>query len=222
MTNYSTAPVGAQTQAAAGNANLVPLRRLDFQTKGSKWYEGTDFEKGYLVTSESHNADLHIDSIKLSEPNGKNNARIVADVYVTMADGLVAFGGAIWTTKDGTGFTFSVERRTYTKENGETGYVDSIRLGMAVTAQILRYAESKRIEQPVPWNVETNAQATQPAPANQAQYATNQGQYAPQGQAQPVYTQGQQFQANGPVQNGGYQNGQPVQNGGLPNGFTTN
>ena len=217
MTNYSTAPVGAQTQAAAGSANLVPLRRLDFQTKGSKWYEGTDFEKGYLVTSESHNKDLHIDSIKLSEPNGKNNARIVADVYVTMADGLVAFGGAIWTTKDGTGFTFSVERRTYTKENGETGYVDSIRLGMAVTAQILRYAESKRIEQPVPWNVETTAQATQ------AQYAP-QGQYAAQGQ--PVYAQNgqpaQQFQANGPVQNGGYQNGQPVQNGGLPNGFTTN
>lgn len=215
MSNYPTAPVGAQTQATAGSANQVPLRRLDFKTKGSKWYEGTDFEKGYLVTSESHNKDLHIDSIKLSEPNGKNNARIVADVYVTMADGLVAFGGAIWTTKDGNGFTFSVERRTYDKGNGEVGYADSIRLGMAVTAQILRYAESKRIEQPVPWNVETTAQATQPAPANQAQYA-------PQGQAQPVYTQGQQFQANGPVQNGGYQNGQPVQNGGLPNGFTTN
>lgn len=214
MTNYSTAPVGAQTQAAAGNANLVPLRRLDFQTKGSKWYEGTDFEKGYLVTSESHNKDLHIDSIKLSEPNGKNNARIVADVYVTMADGLVAFGGAIWTTKDGTGFTFSVERRTYDKGNGEVGYADSIRLGMAVTAQILRYAESKRIEQPVPWNVETTAQATQPAPANQAQQNFYQGQYSvPQGQ---YVAQGQ------PVQNGGYQNGQPVQNGGLPNGFTTN
>lgn len=123
------------------------LRHFEFKTVGA-WYQGANFKDSHLVTSENQNVNLGIESIILLEPNTKADNNILANVAVTTT--AVDFNGTIFLSKDGESLVFNVESREY-KVGSETKWTPVFNVKQAVSAQILRHAESRRLETPIAW-----------------------------------------------------------------------
>lgn len=121
------------------------MLKINFDKTGN-WYEGLDFEGSHLVTSEKHNADLGISSIRLTPANG-DSARVLANVRVYFSNGLEMFG-TLYPSADGNGLNFGVDRRDWIdKATGEKRYQDiNVRVPMSIQAQIMRYATTKATE----------------------------------------------------------------------------
>lgn len=118
------------------------MLKINFDKSGN-WYEGMDFEGSHLVTSDKHNADLGISSIRLKKPNG-DSERVVASVRVYFMNGLEMFG-TLYPSNSGEGFNFGVDRRDWIDgATGEKKFQDiNVRVPMAIQAQIMRYATTK-------------------------------------------------------------------------------
>ena len=122
---------------------------LDLE-KTAVWYLGTDFQNAELVTDQSQNLALGISGIKLTKPRG-TDPRVLASVKLILTNGIL-IDGTVYRGKTNTDMmTFGVQQRTYQKDDGTVGYANmDVTIPRAISAQILRYAHTKRAEAAAP------------------------------------------------------------------------
>lgn len=141
----------------------MPNLTVDF-SRDSLYYRANrgDYRNAHLVTSGSHNAALGINHIALLAPS-KPTANLICNVIIETVIGRV-YGG-VFTNKRVEGISLDIHQREYTDANGAKAYASVISLDSAVTAQVLRYVESRMTVEVI---VHNNG-----AGEGQAQYAIN-------------------------------------------------
>ena len=120
---------------------------LDFERKGP-WYMGVEFEDSHLVTDKNHNQNLGISSIILREPKSKES-EVLASVLIRFTNRLEV-EGAIYPAKNGSEMNFNTQQKKLFRQDGSEYYIPvDVRVPMAISAQVLRHAETKRKEEAV-------------------------------------------------------------------------
>ncbi len=165
----------------------MPNLTVDF-SRDSLYYRANrgDYRNAHLVTSASHNAALGINHIALLAPS-KPTANLICNVIIETVIGRV-YGG-VFTNKRVEGISLDIHQREYTDANGAKAYASVIALDSAVTAQVLRYVESRMTVEVIVHN--NGAGAGQAQYGHQPQQQVQNQQFAPQQQAQPQFMQQQ-------------------------------
>lgn len=165
----------------------MPNLTVDF-SRDSLYYRANrgDYRNAHLVTSGSHNAALGINHIALLAPS-KPTANLICNVIIETVIGRV-YGG-VFTNKRVEGISLDIHQREYTDANGAKAYASVIALDSAVTAQVLRYVESRMTVEVIVHN--NGAGEGQTQYGHQPQQQVQNQQFAPQQQAQPQFMQQQ-------------------------------
>lgn len=115
----------------------------------SAFYLGQNFIDGHLVNSDSHNEALGIRHIGLRNPNTTASNAPVFKLSLMLTNGITIYGD-IFANKDGRTLSVRWPQDTFVVDN-RTQYIDKVSVPVAVTAQVLRHAQTQTSysEQPV-------------------------------------------------------------------------
>ena len=132
--------------------------QLNFE-KDVVWYMGVEFEDSHLVTDKNYNKDLGISSIIMEAPKG-NDASVLASVTIRFTNNLEV-EGTVYAARNGADLHFGTKQQKLKRLDGVEywRHVD-VKVPMAISAQVLRYAETKRKEEAM---IPAATQAVQPA-----------------------------------------------------------
>lgn len=113
------------------------------------FYLGQNFIDGHLVNSDSHNEALGIRHIGLRNPNTTAASAPVFKLSLMLTSGITIYGD-IFANKDGRTLSVRWPQDTFVVDN-RTQYIDKVSVPVAVTAQVLRHAQTQTnyTEQPV-------------------------------------------------------------------------
>ena len=119
--------------------------QLNFD-KQDVWYMGLEFEDIHLVTDKNYNKELGISSIILEKPK-TDEPVVLAGVTIRFTNRMEV-EGTIYAQKNGKDMHFSTRQQKLTNREGKPYYIPvDVKVPMAISAQVLRYAETKRKEE---------------------------------------------------------------------------
>lgn len=106
----------------------------------------------HLVTSESSNAELGIRHIGLRNPNTTAANAPIFKLSLLLTNGITIYGD-IFANKDGRTLSVRWPQDSFVVDN-RTQYIDRVNVPVAVTAQVLRHAQTQvayteKVAQPV-------------------------------------------------------------------------
>ena len=142
--------------------------------------KGGSYKNAHLVTAEATNHNLGISHIGLRNPETTSAKAPIFKLTLELDNGIVVYGD-IFVNRDGESLNVRWPQDSFLNSQNKTQYVDKVNVPSAITAQVLRYAQTHVT---VAENVQQQTQApVQQAPVQQVPVQQNAVQQAPVEQA---------------------------------------
>lgn len=143
---------------------------------GNFYMEGGSYKNAHLVTADATNHDLGIAHIGLRNPETTNPKAPIFKLSLELDNGIIIYGD-IFANRDGKSLNVRWPQDAVLNSQNQTQYFDKVNVPSAVTAQVLRYAQTHVT---VAENAPQQTQApVQQAPAQQTPAQQNAVQQAP-------------------------------------------
>lgn len=143
---------------------------------GKFYMEGGSYKNAHLVTAQATNHDLGIAHIGLRNPETTSAKAPIFKLTLELDNGIVVYGD-IFVNRDGESLNVRWPQDSFLNSQNKTQYVDKVNVPSAITAQVLRYAQTHVT---VAENVQQQTQApVQQAPVQQVPVQQNAVQQAP-------------------------------------------
>lgn len=151
------------------------MLKSTIQNTGNFYMEGGSYKNAHLVTAEATNHDLGIAHIGLRNPETTNAKAPIFKLSLELDNGIIVYGD-IFANRDGQSLNVRWPQDSFLNSQNKMQYIDKVSVPSAVTAQVLRYAQTHV-------TVAENVQQQTQAPVQQAPVQQTAVQQAPAEQA---------------------------------------